>query len=376
MKKWYYLLLAGVSITCASCTEKSKQELKKEISTVTTSHDKKEVLFTFAFVGCNRVDYTDKDNLEATNKTTANLTVLKRIFDDIANLEKKPDILFFLGDMVLAESTTDALESQLTAWVKQYKDSTFSTISQSGIEMVAVPGNHEMLYYKDYGIPNHDEWPLKGSTEIWMKNMAEYMPLDRDRVTGSDSISNQMTFSFTRNNIGFVVMNTDTYNAPTKENPYGEEGIVPTDWIIKKVEEYQKNPQIQHVFVLGHKPYYVSGEPQTGHVGLPEGPTLWPKFNESHVIAMLSAHLHDYQRMQPGDEGTYQIIAGNGGSKGTAKFFGYSTINILKNGEVELLSKGFDIGDPYYKAVPQNPFTIRDSTHLTWTKNMNPYPNQ
>ena len=69
-----------------------------------------------------------------------------------------------------------------------------------------------------------------------------------------------------------------------------------------------------------------------------------------------------------------QIIAGNGGSPyGGATFFGYTIINILSNGEVELQSKGFDIGEPYYQAVPENKMTVRDSTILTWTKNANPY---
>lgn len=83
---------------------------------------------------------------------------------------------------------------------------------------------------------------------------------------------------------------------------------------------------------------------------------------------MLSAHVHDYEREQPGDEGTYQIIAGNGGSPGEATFFGYTIINILSNGEVELESRGFNIGNPYYKAAPENPMTSRDNTILTWEK--------
>ncbi|WP_299253440.1 hypothetical protein [uncultured Aquimarina sp.] len=36
---------------------------------------------------------------------------------------------------------------------------------------------------------------------------------------------------------------------------------------------------------------------------------------------MLSAYVHDYQRMQPKGKGTYQIIAGNCGSDGSADFF-------------------------------------------------------
>ncbi|WP_378174790.1 hypothetical protein [Aquimarina sp. SS2-1] len=88
---------------------------------------------------------------------------------------------------------------------------------------------------------------------------------------------------------------------------------------------------------------------------------------------MLSAHVHDYQRMQPNGEGTYQIIAGNGGSDGPAAFFGYSTINIMSNGEVQFISRGFDKGSPYYQDVPENVMKVQDSTTLTWSKNHNPY---
>lgn len=333
------------------------------------------VEFSFTFVGCNRVDRGDQDNTAATNASSANLSALKRIFTEVTSEDRKPELFFFLGDLVYAESTLELLNSQLDAWVKQYNDPTFSSMASSGIELVAIPGNHEMLSWADHNVPNHDEWPLKGSTEIWMKYMAPFMPADREKIAGETEEVNQMTFAFTRKNVGFVVMNTDTYNPPTDENPWGLEGQIPMDWIVSKVQQYQKDPAIEHIFVLGHKPCYVNGIIETGHHGLPDGPTLWPALKEAHTNAMLSAHVHDYQRMQPGGEGTYQIIAGNAGSSGSATFFGYSTINILSNGEVELVSKGFDIGNPYYQDVPGNPFTVRDQSILTWTANANPYTN-
>lgn len=372
MKLTHHLTLIALVLSLSNCTHTAKTDTR-EASLVPVAPDS--ILFSFAFVGCNRVDYSDRSNKSATNGSTANIQVLKNIFREIPSMQIKPDVFFFLGDLVLAESTTSNLDQQLLDWISLYKDTTFSPLSQSGIELVAVPGNHEMLYYKDYGIPNHDEWPLKGATDVWMKHMSPFMPNDREYITGPDSLVNRMTFSFIRQNVGFVVMNTDTYNEPTKENPYGLEGMIPTQWIIDKVKAYQQDPSIQHVFVLGHKPYYVSGKPETGHVGLPEGPVLWPELNSAHVVAMLSAHLHDYQRMQPGNMGTYQVIAGNGGSKGTAQFFGYSIINILKSGKVELISKGFDVGNPYYTAASDVPFTTRDSTCLTWEANANPYNN-
>lgn len=359
-------------ISCIFLSTCNPEKPGTETSATNTTEEKDTLLFSFSFAGCNRIDYNDRNNDSATNASKANLSALKRIFNELSREQQKPVLLFFLGDMVLAENTTEDLDNQLAAWVEQYRDSSFSKIQASGIELVAVPGNHEMLYYKNYGISGHDEWPLKGATDIWMKHMQVYMPADREAIGGADSLDNRMTFAFVRYNVGFIVMNTDTYNAPTQANPYGVEGIIPMEWIINKVQAFREDPEIDHIFVLGHKPYYIDGKPETGHEGLPEGPALWPKLKESHVVALLSAHVHDYQRMQPGNEGTYQVIAGNAGSKGAATFFGYSTIRVYKSGVLELISKGYDIGQPYYKPVPDHPFTVRDSTRLTWSANANP----
>ncbi len=334
------------------------------------------LVYSFAFMGCNRVDRGDRHNKKATNKSTANLYALKRIYNDLCNHPNKPDAFFFLGDLVLGESTLQHLDKQLDAWLKLYKDQSFSNISNSGIELIAAPGNHEMLTYADHHVPGHDEWPLKGAEDIWLKYMNPFMPKDRDNVTGSDSMNNRSTFSFVRKNIGFIVMNTDTYNPPTKKNPWGLEGMIPTKWIVQKIKDYRNSPNIDHIFVLGHKPYYVYNKPETGHQGLPEGPVLWPEMMQNKVAAMLSAHVHDYQRMQPdtSGKGTYQIIAGNGGSQGQATFFGYTIINIYASGKVELLSRGYKKGTPYYEgSTPEAPFKIEDSTILTWEANANPY---
>lgn len=380
MKSFYafFVLLLVCSI---ACTPPQHDNNNQETDTAATGNDNvredeasaDSVLLSFVFVGCNRVDRGDVGNSAATDKSSANVAALQRLFHEISAMGRKPDVFFFLGDLVYGESDLPTLNSQLQAWAQLYKDTAFSSISTSGIEMVAVPGNHEMLTYKKVSGSQHDEWPLKGSIDIWLQYMAEFMPPDRDTVSGSDSHVNQATFSFVRKNVAFIVMNTDTYNPPTAQYPYGWEGMIPMQWIVEKVEQYRKDPAIEHIFVLGHKPCYVNGKLETGHDGLPEGPVLWPQLQTNRVQAMLSAHVHDYDRMQPGDTSTYQIIAGNGGSSGPAAFFGYSVINILKNGSIQLLSKGYDKGTPYYSAVPNNPTTTRDSTILTWTKNGNPY---
>ncbi|MEM7186140.1 MAG: metallophosphoesterase [Bacteroidota bacterium] len=368
MKLTYTFAILALIIGFSSCGNQQKETMASEEK----QEVRDSVIFSFSFMGCNRVDRGD---VQDSVPSTANKYVLERILAEMAQQENKPELFFFLGDLVLAESTTEKLNHQLEAWVSLYDSTSFHN---SGIELVAVPGNHEMLYAREVFDKNGKngkwkEFPLAGSTDIWLNYMKEHMPKDRDTVASTDTLDNRLTFSFIRHNVGFVVMNTDSYNPPNKKNPYGLEGMIPTDWIIQKIDEYKANPNIDHVFVLGHKPYYVDGKPNTGHHGIPEGPILWPAMESAGVVAMLSAHLHDYQRLQPINDslggGTYQVIAGNGGSSGTAPFFGYSTISIMSSGAAVLHSVGFCKGDPYTTPVPENATTTRDSTQLTWAQN-------
>ena len=372
MKPLFFSSLLILVISISSCDFKKKNKEIAVVQTKTVEIDS--VIFSFSFLGCNRVD---KGDVYDSIPSTANKYVLERIFDEINALPRRPEIFFFLGDMVLAATTKAKLNTQLKAWKALYEN---DSISKSGIEMVAVPGNHEMLYGKKLKVKKKKkkekvQIPLAGSTDIWLKYMKPYMPADRDTVPSSNKMDNRLTYAFVRKNIAFVVMNTDSYNLPTKKNKYGKEGMTPTSWIIDKVNEFKADKGIEHIFVLGHKPYYINNKTETGHGGLPAGPILWPALEEARVVAMLSAHKHDYQRWQPINKelggGTYQIIAGNGGSKGAAPFFGYSTISIMASGKVKLTSVGFCKGDPYTEPVPQNPTKLRDAVELTWTQNPN-----
>lgn len=342
----------------------------------TKTQQKNSIIYSFAFIGCNRVDGNELNNKDATDESSANIYVLKRILNEISNEKRKPDALFLLGDIVYGASTKSVLDKQLKKWRENIQDPSFSKIKESGIEIIAIPGNHEMLYEKNYGIPKHNEWPLKGAQETWMKYMGAYIPKDRESIKGKDSIINQSTFSFIRKKNAFIVINTDTYNSPTKENPYGIEGYFPIDWVESQIQKYRKDKEINHIFVLGHKPYYIFDLPFTGHYGLPEGEKLWNIMKKNKVNSMLASHFHDYQRMQPEwTEGPYQIIAANGGSQGPASFFGYTIINIMSNGKVKLISKGFEKPEPYYKPNYEKPTLVKDTTTLTWEKNKNPYDN-
>lgn len=339
------------------------------------------VLLSFAFVGCNRIDRKDTVNWEATDSSSANLNVLKRVMQEVMEFERQPDLFFFLGDIVLAETNLLRLNTELDHWVKLYNDTnqTGPMSASPSIEVIAVPGNHEMLTYRKYpGDTLHSEFPLEGATESWMQYMSDFMPNDRAYISGEDSVNNQMTFSFVRGNVAFIMMNTDTYNGPSLEYPHSREGMIAYDWITAKTEEYRQDPSIDHVFVMGHKPAYTQSDSDptlhfdTIHAGFMHSQELWIELMEDTVLAMLSAHAHTYSRNQPMGHGTYQVIAGNGGSK-NPNFYGYTLVNIMRSGEVELISKGFENdGKHYYdpsSAANGNPTVTKDSTILIWGKN-------
>lgn len=318
------------------------------------------VVLSFAFVGCNRIAYSDRHQV---NASKANTPALKRILNEVADLD--PDLLFLMGDLVLAESNTAELDTQLEAWVSQFEDPNFSRIGKSSTELVALPGNHEMLYYD---ASSGGEFPLDGAINIWLKRMSPFMPSGRAR-DASQPIVNGATFSFVRKGVAFVVMDTDTYNAER------EEGQAPVDWINAQVEAYAKDPSVHQIFAVGHRPYYVDGQPNTSHGGFPDGPNIWPTLESNHVVAMLSAHQHLYDREQPNGQGTYQIIAGQGGTfdnSCTPQFYGYSIIDVMQDGSISLRTYGWDVGDPTY-GPSSSPTTLRDQTQLTMSANANPY---
>src|ERR1700738_4176399 len=69
--------------------------------------------YSFAVIGCNRVDKADT----AGNVSTANLEQLTRTFADIAALSPRPNLVFFAGDLVLGYTAdTVQLERKLRRW--------------------------------------------------------------------------------------------------------------------------------------------------------------------------------------------------------------------------------------------------------------------
>lgn len=360
------LFVVLISVLSVSC-ENTPLETYDDV-VIDNANDS--IVNSFVFVGCNRMWW--KDTLHS-DLSMANIDALKNIYTHVAASSQKTDYFFFLGDIVSGESTNAVLETQLKTWNEDYDAGKFSDFKSSGITMIPVPGNHEML--------NQDETPLAGTTNTWMKYMGKFMPSDRDSITGPRSAVDRMTYGFTNGNIAFIVMNTDTYNTEGTGG-IGLESQIPYEWVKKQVAKYNADPSIEHIFVMGHRPFYTkcskwsnpcpTDNPNacvrdTTHQGMKD-PTrsspVWQSFQDNNVASMLSAHVHQYQRMQP-EQKTYQLIAGNGGSPlkhhTPPKFFGYTRINVWASGRIEMVSEGYDAPKPYFDVVESPNWSVRDS---------------
>lgn len=380
MRVLHLLIVTTVLFSCKDKKSSGKEEVLGDQMMVqqTNPIDPDSVLFSFVFMGCNRVDSKDVGH-KHTNASTANVPELQRTFNEIAALNPKPSFYFFLGDEVLGlNQDVTVLQKELKAWREQYEDKKFSALAASGIPLIAVPGNHEMLW-DDKNSKPPGEVPNKGALAVWMKEMERYMPtgVTINRVGGADSLDNLATYSFTSGNTHFIIINTDTYDKTKKI------GMAPAAWIAADIATARKDTSVKHIFLLGHKPavvmqplYAYDGE-STMDTSVVR--TIWPVMDSNQVEAMLSAHSHQYDRLQPTPNGSYQIIAGNGGSPYEHKaskdperqFFGYTIVYVMKNGQVLVQSMGRSVPAKHYlESIPDSLCTsIRDTVNISWGTN-------
>ncbi|HXD94566.1 MAG TPA: metallophosphoesterase, partial [Bacteroidia bacterium] len=315
--------------------------------------------FSFVFMGCNRVADT---GAALTNATTANVFQLQRTFNEVAAMKIKPKFFFFLGDLVLGLDTTkDYLSTQLKAWVQQFQSDTFSAMPNSGIRLVAVPGNHEMLYKVKSSKSNSEkesskknkkeEQPWASAPAVWRSIMQSFSIQPPDDYGISYNTNDSLTYSFNYKNTHFVLVNTDTYYATQADTP----GLVPATWIVNDITAARAQNPNQHIFVMGHKPAQIIYDsiltPQKASkkddiIKLDSATVIWTAMQNNKVEAMLTAHRHEFLVTQPTPGQTTQIIAGNGGSLYESalpinnQFFGYTKVYVMKNGHVHARSFG------------------------------------
>ena len=315
------------------------------------------VVYSFVVFGCNRVDKIDFN--PATNPSSANLAQLNRTFADAAALNPKPDFIFAMGDIVLGESDSITLAKQLLGWKDVYEA---SPAKAAGIELVAVPGNHET--------EDASKNPQKFGEQAWLNIMAPYITRggngpfphtgDPDGLLSDQS---KLTYSFNFKDAHFVVMSTD---------PAGLGSHPPGNWIASDITSAHANPAVKHIFAIGHKPAYSYDGSAGNGLGAVQAnrDLLWSALDNSKAEGMFAAHNHTYKAFRPSGK-SWMVIAGNGGSSletGAPLFFGFTLVQVLKSGTVIQKEYGRNFGSKYIDPSPiaTYPTTLRDSNVISW----------
>ena len=343
-----YINIFGLILLIAFTVQKGRGETPPVKNTANG-----ELLYSFAVVGCNRLDKADTNT--ALNPSTANVEQLLQTFKDIENLNPRPKLFFFAGDLVMGYAGDSArLGSQLRAWRKLYEN---SGLSKTDTKLIVTPGNHESMVKKG----GH---ATKEMEESWTNNMAPYILNNNGPGKGgADSLQtdqSKLTYSFDYKNSHFIVLNTD---------PAGKEARVPSEWIQSDITKYGKGKE---VFAIGHKPGYSAPDEKGLDEYLPERDKFWSVLENGGCKAMITAHNHLYYCVQPHLNKTWQVVAGHGGSplaKGLAPqntFFGFVVVSVYKNGKILVQCYGRDLPKEGYMApVGNTKTTIRDQFEIT-----------
>lgn len=312
---------------------------------------------SFAVIGCNRVDAADTLG----NASTANVEQLTRTFQDIAALPQRPRFLFFAGDLVFGYTAdTVQLERQLRAWRALYEA---SPLPAAGVELVAIPGNHETQ--------NTQKIAYAAAERTWLRVMAPYVTRGGNGPTtgGADNLTTdqrQLTYSFDVDDVHFVTVNTD---------PVSADWHAPTAWITADLAAARARGA-KHLYVFGHKPGYAYPTVPTDGLSkdIAARDQFWSALTTNGVEAMFSAHNHVFWRAVPvTGTRTYQVIAGNGGSKlettidptvpATGKYFGFVVATVRNDGRTYVKGYGRDVPTAGYTA-PSAAASVRDSFDL------------
>ncbi len=328
----------------------------------------KDILFSFVVIGCNRADQAD---IALTAPSTANLEQLERTFTEVAQLSPPPKFLFFAGDLVYGyTSNAVTLKSELEGWRELYES---SPLASTQTTLVPIPGNHE--------VQNENKVAYEEAERTWLSVMAPYLKYAGNGPHASEedqlkTDQSSLTYSFNYKNTHFVLLNTD---------PVGKDWSVPTNWIAKDLAQARSRLRIEHIFAIGHKPAYayptnlynppITAEDGLGRYYPADRDKFWVSLVSNQAEAMLAAHDHLYYRTKGPNGDTWQIIAGNGGSKlesvvnqASINYYGFTVVTVLKNGNVTVTSYGRDVPTEGYLAPSSAyPTTVRDQADITWS---------
>jgi hypothetical protein len=173
------------------------------------------------------------------------------------------------------------------------------------------------------------------------------------RGTNPDSLSNDqsiLNYSFTRNGVHFVILNTDTATnkADGKDPSLTRIAWIPVEWARKDIAEADVDPGVHATFVMGHRNLVA---PLASKGDAPIDPEAGTKLlsiirSSKKTRAYVCAHVHAWDMVNLGGTSkAWQVVAGNGGSKlekdwspAGGTFFGFAAFDVFRSGRVVLHS--------------------------------------
>lgn len=322
----------------------------------------------FAFIGCNRIGFTE---LTPDNPSTVNRQQFLQTYRDLSG--NPPAYLFWVGDIVTNYMPgSQTMKDQLSAW-RDYHEAT--EFSKGSTVMVPIVGNHEVLTSdQDPVTKKWTDRPNPETLPVWESILAPYLKWnDGPTVAGSnpDELTHdqsRFSFSVKDKDVLFLCLNTDTFVDDVTI------GDVPLHWIEAKLQQAQEDPEIKHIFLLGHKPVTRPGLP--GDIIRDGEETALDVLMAKHskVRAFLTSHFHlwDYRQTE---HGVPQVIAGNGGSTASGDFnkdgkgyYGYTVVELFDNGDLKVENWGRPIPVPYDSNEPQPPAKLIETISVPHKK--------
>ncbi len=356
----FVVLLQGLLWGCSGGSSGPSSELRlaslAETAQVDAEFDRDHA-FSFVVVGCNRINAAD---VTPDNPSTANREQLNRTFREVAALRPLPRFMFFAGDLILGYTDDPNLvERELSAWRDIYEA---SPLADADVRLVAIPGNHEV---QGASSPRR---AYRAAEEVWLRVMEPYIVgSNGPGEGGEDGLStdqSRLTYSFDYRGTHFLILSTD---------PVDRDWRVPWHWVGRDLDDARARGA-RHIFAIGHKPAYPwPGAPDDGLSMYPDDrDQFWSSLEANHGEAMLTAHNHLWYKHQP-TAGSWQIIAGNGGSFleagviGDDAYFGFTLVTITHHGRVLVRSIGRDVpAEGYLEPSDAYPTSLRDRAEITW----------
>jgi hypothetical protein len=308
------------------------------------------VVSSFVFFGGCRLAVADLDPVH--NPSSANLPELQQTLADLAALPDPPQFWFFVGDLINGFGPSTTLTAQLDGWAQVYSASAAST----KLELVPIVGNHEVLSkHTAFGMDIELSNPVANAAWLaWVKakrfatragNGPTNAPPNIDALQDDES---SLTYSFDNGGSHYVVLNTDSWTTtPDPSTGSTQIGWIALHWLETDLAAAEANPAIKGIYLFGHKPLVSpSGSTDSAHAINPAlAPTMAQLIDKTpKVRGYFTSHVHEWWPSQLPGRGTYQIIAGNGGSPmepawtEPSPYFGFTLVRTYASGKVGVIS--------------------------------------